>query len=220
MTTKTSNPIRRHRKWLLRAAALIALIALAIPIPDILDHVSNDPAVLGRYALDYFVFVAIYHALVVLWYGVNSWLWIFYQRRAGRQWLKRTRPIRRNPLIMLVLAVLPIAAVELGWDVLIEPTSIDVISGLFTSMIVAAVMVTFMLLVLREPTPAEERLHAYVRSLGIPARIRRAVVKEGPARADPVRLKTMLLLIFLMIFFAAFRIANLLGAVMRMLGSE
>ena len=53
------------RSVVLRLLALALLVGFAWPLPAIVAHTSHEPAVLGRYALDWFAFSLI-HLLIVM----------------------------------------------------------------------------------------------------------------------------------------------------------
>ncbi len=57
-------------------AEVLLAAALALQLPGLRAvwvHVSDEPVILGRYAVDYFLMVLAYHALVLAWLGVNVW---------------------------------------------------------------------------------------------------------------------------------------------------
>lgn len=138
------------RSVVLRLLALALLVGFAWPLPAIVAHTSHEPAVLGRYALDWFAFSLI-HLLIVMALAVgNIWLWLALRRGADRRWIERLRPLHDRPL-PLVLTVATISVMgTVVWSALLSHTTAAQLSGLELAVKLGPPALAGMLLVLRD----------------------------------------------------------------------
>lgn len=139
--------IRVSREATLKAAGLVMLVGLVIPIP-ILWYTLGDESVGWRSGSIYFgAFRVAYMLGVLAWAAANVYLWSAYRRGTVDRWLERTRALRRK----IVLVALAVAALWVGWWAFNHLSAIlarDTLRGLLEGTRLAAAALTAMVLAL------------------------------------------------------------------------
>jgi hypothetical protein len=139
--------IRLSREGTLKAAGLMALVGVVIPIP-ILWITLGDEVVGPRSASIYFAaFRAAYMLGVLVCAAANLYLWIAYRRGDVDRWLARTRPLRAKTGVI----VLPVAALWVGVKGVNYLSAIlarDTLRGLREGTIIAALAMSVFILAL------------------------------------------------------------------------